>query len=241
MHTWDNPATWAILLVDDEIDNLEVVAETLEYFGVNVKTASDGSAALSLLETFSPTLVVTDLSMPGIDGWQLRGKIKRLPDKENMPILALSAHAMAGDKERALSAGFDGYLTKPINVPSLIEDLKAALHEQASKKAISVSPEISVGTDTGIPTENLSDSTPVTESLSTSSTEPPTEPVFSVEPVVAAALPAEPPTMPPMESPNTSIPPANLDVSKLTVAPPTVSVPPSGNGSKPVDQEKSRS
>src|SRR5262245_66277938 len=120
MHNWDDPATWAILLVDDEIDNLEVVAESLEFFGVNVKTASNGAAALDALETFSPTLVLTDLSMPGIDGWQLRMKIKRQPGWEDMPVVALSAHAMIGERERALSAGFDGSMKKQMNVAHMI-------------------------------------------------------------------------------------------------------------------------
>lgn len=132
MHNWDDPATWSILLVDDEIDNLEVVAETLEFYGATVKSASNGNSALDLLKSFSPTIVVTDLSMPGMDGWQLRGRIKILPNMQNVPIIALSAHAMVGDKERALDAGFDGYLTKPINVPTLLEDMRIALKEKES-------------------------------------------------------------------------------------------------------------
>src|SRR5215813_3478354 len=102
MYDWDNPSTWAILLVDDEIDNLEVVAETLEFFGVNVKIAFNGRVALDILETYSPTLIMTDLSMPSMDGWQLRSTIKRLPGKEDVLIIALTAHAMLGDMERAL-------------------------------------------------------------------------------------------------------------------------------------------
>ena len=232
MYSWDNPATWAILLVDDEIDNLEVVAETLEFYGVQVKTASNGLTALNLLETFSPTLVVTDLSMPGIDGWQLRGKIKRLPDKENMPVVALSAHAMAGDKERALSAGFDGYMTKPINVPSLIEDLKAALHEQASKKAV-------LGSTNTLPTNFSGDSALPAEPLSTLSVELPGRTGLPVESFAMAASSTESRSTLPNETPGVTGSPTNLDTPKLSVASPGISTPPPAEELKNADQEKS--
>lgn len=141
MHNWNDLSTWAILLVDDEIDNLEVVAETLQFYGAKVKTADSGSRALEVLKTFTPTLVLTDLSMPGVDGWQLRVKIRQLPDMQNVPVIALSAHAMMGDKERVLNAGFDGYMTKPIDVRTLPDDVRLAIQEQTTQRALgTVSP-----------------------------------------------------------------------------------------------------
>jgi CheY-like chemotaxis protein len=126
---WQNVSTWHILLVDDEADNLEVVAETLEFRGAEVHTAQNGQEALNRLAGFEANLIIADLSMPVMDGWQLRTNIKNNPTLASIPLLALSAHAMAGDKERAIAAGFDGYLTKPVNIHTLIDDIRNAAKE----------------------------------------------------------------------------------------------------------------
>jgi CheY-like chemotaxis protein len=125
MIDWQDVKSWVILLVDDEPDNLEVVAETLEFRGATVQTALDGVDALAKLTNFEPNLIMTDLSMPRMDGWELRVNLRSNVKYQNLPILALSAHAMIGDKERALAAGFDGYLTKPVDIHTLVEDIRA--------------------------------------------------------------------------------------------------------------------
>ncbi len=127
MIDWNDISTWRILVVDDEIDNLEIVAETLEFHGITVKTAMNGKEALTVLENFEANLVLTDLSMPVMDGWQMRSRIKNDEKRADVPIVALSAHAIAGDQERALEAGFDGYLTKPISILSLLDDIKLGI------------------------------------------------------------------------------------------------------------------
>ena|SRR5258705_9272265 len=127
MIDWQDVKTWVVLLVDDEPDNLEVVAETLEFRGAHVKTAGNGVEALAILKDFTPNIIIADLSMPQMDGWVLRTRLKVDPVLQDIPILALSAHAMAGDKERAISAGFDGYLTKPIDIHTLTNDIRTAL------------------------------------------------------------------------------------------------------------------
>ena len=114
-------------MVDDEPDNLEVVAETLEFRGAQVKTAPNGKEGLDALGDFAANLILTDLSMPVMNGWQMRAQIKSDPTTSQIPVLALSAHAIAGDKERALEAGFDGYLTKPVNIHTLLDDIRSAL------------------------------------------------------------------------------------------------------------------
>jgi two-component system, cell cycle response regulator DivK len=130
MLDWQDVTTWKILLVDDEPDNLEVVAESLEFYGITVRTAENGQAGLDVLKEFVPDLILLDLSMPVMDGWQTLRNLKKEISTRNIPVLALSAHAILGDKERALEVGFDGYMTKPVNVPTLIQDLRAALEKQ---------------------------------------------------------------------------------------------------------------
>ncbi len=129
MLDWQNTSNWKVLLIDDEPDNLEVVAESLEFYGMTVETAGNGQIGLEKADSFQPSLILLDLSMPVMDGWQTLRRLKANPAMQNTPILALSAHAIVGDEERALSAGFDGYMTKPVNVPTLIQDLRSALQK----------------------------------------------------------------------------------------------------------------
>jgi two-component system, cell cycle response regulator DivK len=131
---WQDPKTWIVLVVDDERDNLEVVAESLEFNGAVTKTAKNGAAAIEMLQTFKPNIILMDLSMPVMDGWETRRRIKDNPETQHIPILALSAHAMSGDKERAIAAGFDGYLTKPINVLTLAKDIRKAANKDGDAK-----------------------------------------------------------------------------------------------------------
>ena len=126
MIAWQDTSTWQILLVDDEPDNLEVVAETLEFRGAVVKTAQNGKDALEILQNFEPNLILTDLSMPVMNGWEMRARIKSQAQTSSIPILALSAHAISGDSDRALEAGFDGYMTKPVKINTLVNDIRAA-------------------------------------------------------------------------------------------------------------------
>src|SRR5258708_2785979 len=192
MLDWLTITNWSILLVDDEIDNLEVIAETLEFMGLTVRTASNGIDALELPKSFNPTLILVDLSMPTVTGWVLRTRIKGLPQRGSIPIVALTAHAMAGDKERVLEVGFDGYMTKPISVPTILEDLRAALTNfDASKKAAVkiVLPQIEskdIGSATDDKTASLYDTTP------TKSATPPS--TSNVDAKVAQLLDTKPTT-----------------------------------------------
>jgi len=125
---WEKITEWEVLLVDDEPDNIEVVSESLEFYGMTVKTAENGEIALDILEDeWLPNIIMLDLSMPVMDGWATLRRLKSDPKTQDIPVLALSAHAIIGDSERAINAGFDGYMTKPISVPTLIQDLRKAL------------------------------------------------------------------------------------------------------------------
>lgn len=126
---WNDPTTWIVLVADDEPDNLEIVAQSLVYHGAAVRTALDGVATLGAIEEFKPNLILLDLSMPKMNGWETRAHIKADPQTSAIPVIALTAHAMAGDAERALAAGFNGYLTKPISIMNLIGDLRKAVQD----------------------------------------------------------------------------------------------------------------
>ena len=131
MLNWNDTSTWRVLFVDDEVDNLEIIVDALRYGGVETASAKNGIEALEVLKTFPANLIITDLSMPGMNGWELRMKIKNDVQTQNIPVMALSAHAMSGDKERVLDAGFDGYLAKPVSFLTLIDDIRAARKENS--------------------------------------------------------------------------------------------------------------
>lgn len=136
MIDWDAVKTWTVLVVEDERDNADVIAGMMQYYGALVTQVDNGQAGLEALQNFTPTLILLDLAMPTMDGWEMLKALRTDPDKRHIPVVALTAHAMHGDKERALAAGFDGYLTKPISVRSLIADLRATMEQTAQQRAV---------------------------------------------------------------------------------------------------------
>ena len=104
-----------ILIVDDNPANLKLARVLLMGEGYEVRTAADAEEALAVLETFQPALILMDLQMPGMDGFELTSRLKANPEMGRTVILALTAYAMKGDEERALAAGCDGYIAKPID------------------------------------------------------------------------------------------------------------------------------
>ena len=109
-----------ILVVEDNRDNMTLITDILEASDYIVITADDGQEGVSLAVSEQPNLILMDLSLPIMDGWTATREIKRNDAIKNIPIIALTAHAMSGDREQALSAGCDDYITKPINVPELL-------------------------------------------------------------------------------------------------------------------------
>lgn len=114
---------WIVLVVDDEPDSLDVAARMLKFHGATVHTATDGQNALDVLKGIKPNLIISDLSMPVLDGWGLAYELKHNRATAEIPLIALTAHAIAGDRERALSVGFHNYLTKPLTPKTFIDDL----------------------------------------------------------------------------------------------------------------------
>jgi two-component system, cell cycle response regulator DivK len=109
----------SILIVDDNPDNLKLMLAILSPLGFELRTASDGSDALTMLETFEPSLLLLDLQLPGLDGLSVARRIKADPDRWRIPIVAVTAYAMKGDEKKARDAGCDGYLTKPVDKRAL--------------------------------------------------------------------------------------------------------------------------
>ena len=116
-----------ILLVEDNELNRDMLSRRLQRKGHQVLLAADGMQAILMAESETPDLVLLDMSLPVIDGWETARRLKSSPTTGRVPVIALTAHAMAGDRERALAAGFDGYITKPIDIRSFPEQVARAL------------------------------------------------------------------------------------------------------------------
>jgi len=113
-----------ILYIDDTENNRILVARRLERKGYNVLTAMSAEEGLRLTRSNCPDLVLMDMGMPDVDGWTATRQIKADPKLRSIPVIALTAHAMQGDREKALEAGCDDYETKPFDFPRLFEKIE---------------------------------------------------------------------------------------------------------------------
>jgi len=109
-----------ILLVEDNEMNRDMLTRRLERKGFEVVIAVDGQAGIDMAASSSPDIILMDLSLPVIDGWEATRRIKADPATQSIPVIALTAHAMAGDEQKALEAGCDDYDTKPVNFKRLL-------------------------------------------------------------------------------------------------------------------------
>jgi two-component system cell cycle response regulator DivK len=116
-----------ILLVEDNELNRDMLSRRLQRKGHQVMLAADGMQALLMAESETPDLVLLDMSLPVIDGWETAHRLKSSPTTARVPLIALTAHVMAGERERALAAGCDDYDTKPIDFPQLLAKIEALL------------------------------------------------------------------------------------------------------------------
>ncbi len=116
-----------ILVVDDNEMNLEMVGFLLKQVGMEVAVAHDGHSALEQVERFDPDLVLMDIQLPGFDGMAVTQRLRRTPRGRPLAIVAFTAYAMMGDKERFLAVGCDGYIAKPIQVATFADEVRALL------------------------------------------------------------------------------------------------------------------
>jgi CheY-like chemotaxis protein len=122
-----NLSDWKVLVVDDEPDNMGVIELVMSFYEAKVRTAESGMTCLELMEQERPTLLLVDIQMPGMSGFELLEKIRERDDWKDIPLIAVTAHAMFGDYERIIAAGFDGYIPKPISAMTLIDEIKTML------------------------------------------------------------------------------------------------------------------
>jgi CheY-like chemotaxis protein len=122
-----------ILIAEDSPVNRELLRELLELENYEVFEACNGQEALDMIEQIRPDLLVLDLGMPVLDGFGAIRKIRDHPSFAGLPVLAATAYAMRGDRERTLEAGFDGYISKPINPTALKQEITRLLTAQAEK------------------------------------------------------------------------------------------------------------
>ena len=118
---------WNILIVDDEEDSLAVAEFMLSFYGANVTCAGNGQEALTYARQLQPRFILSDLSMPIMDGWELLHHLRQDSTLSQTPVIALTAHAMRGDRERALASGFYSYITKPLSADTFIEQVVTLL------------------------------------------------------------------------------------------------------------------
>ena len=121
-----------ILLVEDNEMNRDMLSRRLLRKGYEVVIATDGEQAVAMATSESPALILMDMSLPVFDGWEATRRIKAADGTKKIPVIALTAHAMSGDREKSLEAGCDDYDTKPIELPRLLEKMEILLNRNPS-------------------------------------------------------------------------------------------------------------
>jgi CheY-like chemotaxis protein len=116
-----------ILLVEDNEMNRDMLSRRLARKGYEVVLAVDGPSGVAMAQSESPDLVLMDMSLPTLDGWEATRRLKADASTQHIPVIALTAHAMSGDREKALEAGCDDYDTKPVELPRLLGKIEALL------------------------------------------------------------------------------------------------------------------
>jgi CheY-like chemotaxis protein len=122
-----------VLLVEDNDDNLRIYSTILTFAGYHVLEATDGEAGLATARSGQPDLILMDVSIPKIDGWEVTRLLKADPATSTIPVVALTAHALASDRERADAIGFDGYISKPAEPRLVLAEVERRLGKSVEK------------------------------------------------------------------------------------------------------------
>ena len=129
-----------VLVAEDNPVNCELLRELLETRGYSVIEAPDGQEALRMIEQSHPDIVLLDIGMPVLDGFAVIRKIRENPSLARLPVLAITAYAMRGDRESVMNAGFDGYFSKPINSSDVSNEIERLLQRREDRPGPSPSP-----------------------------------------------------------------------------------------------------
>lgn len=117
------PSTWRVLVVEDEYDSIQMVSKILQHHGAEVHVARTGLECLEILESLMPSLVIMDLALPEMDGWETLAKIRANPTTQELPVVAITAYHSVSVEEDAREAGFNAYFPKPLNTNRIIQQL----------------------------------------------------------------------------------------------------------------------
>lgn len=120
-----------ILLIEDNEMNRDMLSRRLQKQGYEVVIAVDGEEGVAKAQSEAPALILMDMSLPGVDGWEATRRLKTAAQTQNIPVIALTAHAMADDRDKALAAGCDDFDTKPVELPRLLSKILALLGRSA--------------------------------------------------------------------------------------------------------------
>jgi len=115
---------WKILIVEDNQDNRELAVKVLRNKGFETVEAVDGEEAIEKAVSEKPDLILLDISLPKLDGYEVAKRLKNMEEFKEIPIVAFTAHAMKGDREKVIAAGFEGYISKPINIREFPDQVK---------------------------------------------------------------------------------------------------------------------
>jgi CheY-like chemotaxis protein len=122
-----------VLLVEDNEESRDGLARHLRRKGYEILLAVDGREGVDMVRAEAPDLILMDMSLPGLDGWEATRQLKAAPQTRGIPVIALTAHAMAGDREKALEVGCDDYDTKPVEFSRLLGKIESLLREKAAR------------------------------------------------------------------------------------------------------------
>jgi CheY-like chemotaxis protein len=122
-----------ILLVEDNEMNRDMLTRRLQRRGYEVVIAVDGAQGLAMAQSESPALILMDISLPVLDGWEATRRLKMAPETKSIPVIALTAHAMSGDRERCIEAGCDDFDTKPVEIARLIGKIETLLNQSKAQ------------------------------------------------------------------------------------------------------------
>jgi two-component system, cell cycle response regulator DivK len=122
-----------ILLVEDNEMNRDMLTRRLQRRGYEVVIAVDGAQGLAMAQSESPALILMDISLPVLDGWEATRRLKVAPETKSIPVIALTAHAMSGDRERCIEAGCDDFDTKPVEIARLVGKIETLLNQSKAQ------------------------------------------------------------------------------------------------------------